>query len=273
MLRTRIFLNLLPFAIILIAVVTFAFFLFSRLANTVGVTLTQSYQSDAAIVEMWQAVERMDAALGDSSTTDKQAARLMFDTNDRLFQDRLQGQLTNSAVLMKLPGLLQVRTNFATLQKLGAGMFAPNLSRDEMKQRHGETAALKNALDLLLNGKEGLREQIRQDIFATSQTLQKLTRTITSLLILGLAVGLIIYAYAGIKLSRAILQPIQTLTHAAREIGEGKLDLTVPVLSQDELGQLANTFNKMAAQLSEYRQGINEQIVRLHHTMEAALGP
>jgi signal transduction histidine kinase len=43
------------------------------------------------------------------------------------------------------------------------------------------------------------------------------------------------------------------------------------VLSQDELGELATTFNKMAAQLSEYRQGINEQIVRLHHTMEAAL--
>ena len=67
------------------------------------------------------------------------------------------------------------------------------------------------------------------------------------------------------------MKPIQTLTNAAREIGHGNLDQTVPVLSNDELGELAATFNNMAAQLNTYRQSTTEQIIRLHHTMEAAL--
>jgi two-component system, NtrC family, sensor histidine kinase KinB len=271
MLRTRIFLNLLPFTIILIAVVAFALFLFSRLANSVGVTITQNYHSDAAAVAMMLAVDRMDAALKNSHTEDKGTAQLMFDTNCRLFEESLQSQLTNAAAVMNLPRLLQLQTNFTTLQRLGTAVFAPDLKPEEMKRRHGETVPVRTVLDLLLNGKEGMREEIRNNIFATDKTIQKVTRTISSLLILGLAVGLAIYGYASFKLGQAILQPIQTLTNAAREIGEGKLDLTVPVLSQDELGELATTFNKMAAQLSEYRQGINEQIVRLHHTMEAAL--
>ena len=45
----------------------------------------------------------------------------------------------------------------------------------------------------------------------------------------------------------------------------------MPVLSSDELGELAVTFNKMAGQLNMYRQSTTEQIIRLHRTMEAAL--
>ena len=43
------------------------------------------------------------------------------------------------------------------------------------------------------------------------------------------------------------------------------------MLSSDELGELAITFNKMAGQLNTYRQNTTEQIIRLHRTMEAAL--
>ena len=110
-----------------------------------------------------------------------------------------------------------------------------------------------------------------KNIVATGKTIQVITREINQLLILGLVIALIATLYASYKLGQGLLRPIQTLTSAAREIGEGRLDLIVPVLSHDELGELANTFNKMAAQLNTYRQSTTEQIIRLHHTMEAAL--
>ncbi len=267
MLRTRIFLRLIPFIIILIAVGAFALFLFSRLASTVGQTITENYQSDSAAVEMILAVERMDAALDRSRKEEKSSTQLMFDTNRRIFEEKLQTQLTN-AVASQLTVALQLQTNFAALRRVGMQMFETNVSRADQDKKYNESIAVTDALKRSLNS---MRETIRTNIFATGATFQRNNRTITSLMIVGLFVALLISAYASFKLGKAILQPIQTLTKAAREIGEGKLDLTVPVLSQDELGDLATTFNKMAAQLSEYRQGINEQIVRLHHTMEAAL--
>lgn len=268
MLRTRIFLSLIPFIVILIAVGVFALFLFSRLASTVGQTITENYRSDAAAVEMILAVGRMDAAL-DPRKEDKETARLMFDTNARIFEEKLSSQSTNTAILSQTNALLELRTNFQALRSFSREMLDPASSRPDQRLLYDNQVIPRTlVLNRLL---EGIRDSTRENIFATGKTIQNSTRTITSLLILGLCVALVISLYASYKLGQGILKPIQTLTKAAREIGEGKLDLTVPVLSQDELGELANTFNKMAAQLNHYRQGINEQIIRLHHTMEAAL--
>lgn len=268
MLRTRIFLNLIPFIVILIAVGAYALFLFSRLANTVDQTITVNYHSDAAAVEMMLAVERMDAALDRSRKEEKSSAQLMFDTNRRIFDEKLQSQLTNAAVMAELSGVLQLKTNLVALQRAAQGMFATNVSRADQDRQYNETILITDGLKRSLNG---IREEIRKNIFATGETIQHTNSRITSLLILGLGVAVLITFIASYKLGKAILKPIQTLTNAAREIGQGNLDQTVPVLSGDELGELAVTFNKMAGQLNMYRQSTTEQIIRLHRTMEAAL--
>lgn len=268
MLRTKIFLNLIPFIVILIAVGAYALFLFSRLANTVDQTITVNYHSDAAAVEMMLAVERMDAALDRSRKEEKSSAQLMFDTNRRIFDEKLESQLTNAAVMAELSGVLQLKTNLVALQRAAVGMFATNVSRADQDRQYNETILITDGLKRSLNG---IREEIRKNIFATGETIQHTNSRITSLLILGLGVAVLITFYASFKLGRAILKPIQTLTNAAREIGQGNLDQTVPVLSGDELGELAVTFNKMAGQLNMYRQSTTEQIIRLHRTMEAAL--
>jgi len=269
MLRTRIFLYFIPFLLILVAVGAYALILFSQLANTIGATITENYQSDAAAVEMVLAIERMDAAMDRSRKEEKGSAQLMFDTNARIFEQKLQIQFTNSAVAEQMPLLFQLQTNFTALKAVSAQMLAPTVTRavqDELYNNQGitHTDAIKRTL-------HSLREAIRENIFATAETIKRINHNITNLLILGLVIAAVISSYASFKIGRAILKPIQTLTKAAREIGQGNLDQTVPVLSQDELGELAVTFNKMAAQLHTYRQSTTEQIIRLHRTMEAAL--
>jgi NtrC-family two-component system sensor histidine kinase KinB len=132
MLRTRIFLNLIPFLIILIAVGAFALFLFSRLASTVGQTITENYQSDAAAVEMILAVGRMDSAL-DPRKEDKATARLMFDTNARIFEEKLALQFTNAAVVALTNSLFELRTNFHDLRVIGREMLDPASSRPDQR--------------------------------------------------------------------------------------------------------------------------------------------
>ena len=72
----------------------------------------------------------------------------------------------------------------------------------------------------------------------------------------------------GYGLQRAILRPIQTLTAVSKELGEGKLDQVVPVESRDELGQLADAFNKLASRLRAYRQTTTDQLSQARHMTE-----
>jgi two-component system, NtrC family, sensor histidine kinase KinB len=108
-------------------------------------------------------------------------------------------------------------------------------------------------------------------ILATSESVQKITRDVTRLMVIGMVIALVISAYACYQLSRSVLQPIQAVIKATHDLGEGNLKQPVPVLSRDELGELARAFNKMAAQLEEYRHSTREEIVRLHRTMETTL--
>ena len=71
---------------------------------------------------------------------------------------------------------------------------------------------------------------------------------------LGLAGAGLVGTWLAWRTMRAILQPIQAVTRSARAIGSGNLDQVVPVVSRDELGQLADEFNAMARQLRIYRQ-------------------
>ncbi|MDI6740612.1 MAG: HAMP domain-containing sensor histidine kinase, partial [Candidatus Edwardsbacteria bacterium] len=63
--------------------------------------------------------------------------------------------------------------------------------------------------------------------------------------------------------ARRITDPISRLTVAAREIGQGQLDQTVPVASNDEIGELASNFNQMTKQLKENMEALADSYDRL----------
>jgi len=67
-------------------------------------------------------------------------------------------------------------------------------------------------------------------------------------LIAGLLAGLVAFALA-IVLVRQITHPLTALRDASSRVGQGDLTVRVPVQGQDELGQLGNAFNRMAAAL------------------------
>ncbi len=269
MLRARILLKLIPRFALLIGASALALFLFSRMAGNVGQTLVENYQSDIAAQDMRVTLARMDTALQRSRTEEKSPMKEMFDTNARLFQQSLESQLTNHASAPQLNLLVQLRSNFQALCASGAAMLDPATGRPAQETLYNTQVVPRTvAINPLL---DRLHETTQESIFNNGRKIQQINRTIPSLLLLALVLALLISGYASFKLDKTILKPIQTLTNAAREIGRGQLDQTVPVLSKDELGELASTFNNMAAQLNAYRQNTNEQIIRLHHTMEAAL--
>lgn len=65
------------------------------------------------------------------------------------------------------------------------------------------------------------------------------------------AIGTFMFALIlGILLSRSITRPIRELTQATHKMADGDLSQQVPVRSRDEIGDLAQSFNKMSSDLA-----------------------
>ncbi len=62
--------------------------------------------------------------------------------------------------------------------------------------------------------------------------------------------GMLLALILGIWLARTLTRPVNELTTATRALASGKLEQQVPVRSQDELGDLAASFNQMSADLA-----------------------
>jgi class 3 adenylate cyclase len=60
-----------------------------------------------------------------------------------------------------------------------------------------------------------------------------------------------------VMLSKSILRPLRDLSRAVDRVGEGDYDVSVPVTTGDELGELAASFNEMVSGLAE-RERIRE---------------
>ncbi len=76
-----------------------------------------------------------------------------------------------------------------------------------------------------------------------------------------LLVAFLLLAVAtGVFLARRLVRPIESIQVAAAKIGSGQLDQRIEVSSNDELGALAEEFNRMAAQLQESYSGLELKV-------------
>jgi GAF domain-containing protein/HAMP domain-containing protein len=69
-----------------------------------------------------------------------------------------------------------------------------------------------------------------------------------------------IAALLSLAVSQRLSQPIASLTEITNKFAEGDLSVRAPIESQDEIGQLAESFNSMSTQLQETLLGLEERV-------------
>ena len=74
--------------------------------------------------------------------------------------------------------------------------------------------------------------------------------------------GVVVGAGASIALTRGLVKPILSLTEGAEAIGEGRFDHRIDIQSEDELGRLAASFNRMAQNRQDAEEALRKQA---HH--------
>lgn len=104
--------------------------------------------------------------------------------------------------------------------------------------------------------KSGELKELYED-FIKLESLKNPMR-LNYMLILGFITLMIVFAgiWVSLKLSRGITIPIQSLATATRQIAEGNLNIRVEEKSEDEIGLLIDSFNRMVSQLKENKDSL-----------------
>lgn len=107
---------------------------------------------------------------------------------------------------------------------------------------------------------------------------QDLNQLLTDIALIAIPLG-IVFIVIAIIITRIGLRQINALTHATKVAAEGDFTATIPVRSQDELGQMSKHFNIMMGNLNELMhnmkltsQSVSEASASLQAGMEQSAG-
>jgi signal transduction histidine kinase len=139
---------------------------------------------------------------------------------------------------------------------------------DGEKVRQGE---IDKGIPIEFNG------QVVGTVISTGQPLvrkpieQKYIDQINQAFWLAGVVGALVALVFGIFLARSLTRPVRELTDATRAMAQGQLGQQVPVRTQDELGELAQSFNQMSADLTRATQARRQMTADIAHDLRNPL--
>ena len=123
----------------------------------------------------------------------------------------------------------------------------------ETEAAAGTAAAYEEAAQRLRESAED-GEMAGRDASQTSQTaIEEISRRSVPTVVGVSLVGLLLAVGASITLARAILIPVEHLREVAENVSLGNLNISVKRYSQDEIGDLADSFSRMVTAVKFFR--------------------
>ncbi|MGE7918009.1 ATP-binding protein [Viridibacillus sp. NPDC093762] len=96
-------------------------------------------------------------------------------------------------------------------------------------------------------------------IYQSPDAIHRTTEETTKIVFLAAAIALMLTTFFAFFLSTRITSPLRKMREAAFELAKGNFETKVPVLQNDEIGQLATAFNQMGKQLKHHLEVINQE--------------
>jgi two-component system, OmpR family, sensor histidine kinase ResE len=96
-------------------------------------------------------------------------------------------------------------------------------------------------------------------IYQSLEVVQKTTHETTKFILLVAGVAIILTTIFAFFLSTRIAAPLRKMREAAFEVARGKFDTKVPILTHDEIGELATAFNQMGRQLKFNMSALSQE--------------
>jgi methyl-accepting chemotaxis protein WspA len=153
--------------------------------------------------------------------------------------------------------------------------------RRELNKRVGVTQQVATAADVLNGAKTiaDVRALIREIsdeenrlLVSRSRLAGDLQQDMSLILILGGGLCVLLSVVIGYLLIKALLAPLNNLTHAVGRIAAGEQSARAAVLSTDELGRVTTEFNRMAQSIQDSQAKELEATNQLRSKVDSLLG-
>jgi signal transduction histidine kinase len=266
MLRTRLVLGLVSLLLLLAVVGYYAVWTTRQLGHQVTARVINHARGMVAAQELKEQAEHMGALLRQMRLSDYVDAQKEFGDVQSRFMSALREQSgASSADRQRTALLADIATAFDRLVARTDSRQVAELPPLEL-MKIDETA-----LYAVLHAIGRLTDYDTAALQRAEINARVVTARTTTVFAIGVGAAVLLAVFFAWTTSNALLGPIKQLTASAVAMGEGDLDRDVPVASRDELGELAHTFNAMAARLRTYRDALMEKAQRAQRTMEATL--
>jgi len=238
----------------------------SQMSAVSRLIISENYDSVVAAQDMKESLERQDSAavfslLGEHERAARQAAEHRLRFNAAL--DKAAANITEAGESETIAAIRNGRDDYYRRFDafLGASGDRTALYFRDLEPRFN---AVRADCDRLLHLNQ---EAMRRKADRASGTARR-----WYFITLGLALTLMV-AGVGVEfsLSNAIIGPVRQLTNATTRVAAGDLDAAVPVQSADEIGVLADGFNRMAERIRELRRSDLGKLLVAQQTTEAAI--
>lgn len=259
--RTRVVGTFSGLVILNLAAGFWAIYNFYALGTTVATMLRDNYNNVLAAENMMKFLERQDNALLVTSEPERESGAGTFEDNRDSFI-----QWYNLAVKSVVQPAQEPLRDSIQITYSRYAALAEDMNRRIHQGAYGQ--AREFYYDLVRPVSDQLRELCFR-LFEINQAAMSNAEARSHAISNQLAAGTTVTSFITLLFSilatawfiKVVIVPTEQLTQTVRQIGGGRVDLKIDVLSDDEIGQLSREFNKMTERLKRFEQMNIEQIL------------
>jgi NtrC-family two-component system sensor histidine kinase KinB len=230
------------------------------LGGAIDVILKQNYRSVIACQEMTESIDHMDSGVLFTFAGHYAEGMANIRRHEQDFRNALDVELGNITLPGEHQKAIQIRALFTKYTIIITQVTDHSVSLTErQKQYFSDLLPLFHRIKLL-SGE--ILEMNQSNMHQANNNAWKMASSAHNNVLAAIIASAVIALLFSYQSHRWILMPIKKLIVSAEEIRKGNLDLVLDTTSNDEIGQLSESFNEMTATLRKMRKSDREDLFR-----------
>lgn len=253
-LKTKITFVYLGLVFIIAFMGSFAYLNLSRITNSIDGFLIDNYKSINAANNMVEKLEKQNICIVDYINLGDDASVNSFYKESNEFNKWFNIEWNNITEKDERSVVVRIKNNYAK--------FLASFSKmQQIRKNEGLDKSVKyynkSVIPSYLSISRELRELSRLNEQAMFENKGNITtdarRTMNLVLILSISLVIVCFFLSTLFINK-FLKPVDLLTETMKLVKEGDMNRQAPVISKDEIGNLAKEFNNMTKRLQQFEQ-------------------